>query len=98
MTRTYIQAGNIGDFFSDLVEAQFWLRTLAGACGIEQVDRIRQVADEFDEAIGSMDSEGPKSIIPTARRAVEVITDCARADIGSHAVDAQTTSQAHQSQ
>lgn len=81
----YLKEENIADWFDDLVEAQFWLRTLAGRCGPAQVVPITQAADRLDESISSIGS-GAKP--PSARvllDAAKTVTVCARLDMGPNA-------------
>lgn len=75
------------EWFSEVVEAQFWLQTLIARCGTDQVSRLAEAAETLDHAIRPAPDEPARpvhltDILPALKRCITVVTDCARQDIG----------------
>jgi hypothetical protein len=49
-----ISREDVGQFFDDLVDAQFWVHVLATRCGAAQADRIVRVSVRLDEFVDSL--------------------------------------------
>jgi hypothetical protein len=87
---TVLTAEYVREWFDDLVEAQFWLQTLASRCGAAQCDRIRRAIDSLDDLITSMN---PDSAVHTGRpmkadalrSTVNIATQCAGEEVGNSA-------------
>ncbi|MFE5896116.1 hypothetical protein ACFQ67_01615 [Streptomyces sp. NPDC056488] len=76
---------HVREWFDDLVEAQFWLRSLTSCCGTEQLERLREVADALDDAVAALVNGGrrPSSGLLGAaslQTSIQTVSDCARAD------------------
>ncbi|MFJ4368883.1 hypothetical protein ACIP4S_32775 [Streptomyces chartreusis] len=67
--------------FDDLVEAQFWLRSLASSCGPSQVARHSQAADSFDAGVLSLTHDQGAAKLDLLAT-IKIVTECAREDIG----------------
>ncbi|MFI8238940.1 hypothetical protein ACIF83_16995 [Streptomyces sp. NPDC085866] len=71
--------------FDDLVEAQFWLRSLVSICGRGQAGRLGQAADELDAAVAAI-AWSEQATASSARldlpETIRVVGACAREDLG----------------
>jgi hypothetical protein len=80
------QVGDLRAWFDSLLEAQFWLRTLATRCGAAQMDQIRSAALKIDQAISTADSRGPENVNQLLWDATEIVEECSRMDMGGNAI------------
>jgi hypothetical protein len=88
------EAPERGQWFHEVQQAQFWLRTLGSHCGTTQYDRLHRATDELDDVIASMSSIGASEILigsPGAtalfRRIAATVAECERSDIGNDPTD-----------
>lgn len=81
---TVLSQEHVREWFDDLVEAQFWLRSLTSCCGAGQLERIRETVDALDGAVASLVNGGPRPSALTAveslQTAIQTVAECARAD------------------
>lgn len=82
----------VPQMFDDLVEAQFWVHTLATRCGAAQTARIRGAAARLDELIGFLARSSPppkntaaqgnplKPYFGALTEAIAIVTECSRED------------------
>jgi len=77
--------GEVGGWFDDLVDAQFWLRSLTTVCGHATAVRLRSAADTLDNAVKSMDWGGGigRPLFDALTEAVTTVAECAREDLGA---------------
>jgi hypothetical protein len=72
------------EFFDDVVEAQFWLRTLHTRCGTIQLDRIGNAIDAVDTLYdGTFSHEGKLALnLTPLKTATDQVRECAAEEIG----------------
>ncbi|MGW4754343.1 hypothetical protein [Streptomyces chartreusis] len=71
----------VPQMFDDLIEAQFWLRSLVSSCGPSQVARLSQAADSLDAGAFSLTHDQGDAKLDVLAT-IKIVTECAREDIG----------------
>ncbi|MGW1801684.1 hypothetical protein ACWCQN_38650 [Streptomyces sp. NPDC001984] len=74
---------HVREWFDDLVEAQFWLKSLISCCGNEQLARLREAAAALDETVATIVGRGLRGTPPSAldlQTVIQTVSECARAD------------------
>ncbi|GAA3481642.1 hypothetical protein GCM10018966_061730 [Streptomyces yanii] len=75
---------HVREWFDDLVEAEYWRRTLTSCCGDAQLARLREAADALDELVavmvGSTPRRGGTPGLDNLHTAIRIVAELARAD------------------
>ncbi len=65
---------------NDLVEAQFWIRTLGTVCGSGQIDRITEAGQIINSCVLNAANHGRTDVRNGLRAVIATVTECARED------------------